>query len=216
LYNKGVLLKGKIPAHEYLGIPVTGDYMGYKVTGLDANTSYEFSLKAVDLAGNESGFSNTIVLKTDSVWSRLLDVEEATMGIGYTFYYGSNLDLSGFLMGSMQSGYMEWTVDLPKDTTYRFVTHFTTEETLVYPMQIDVNGERAANFTLQRLTNMTWYTYMDDPNYEIARLKSGKSLIRLTSSAVWAPNLDLVKIMVTKAFISVSSLTLDLNNINLQ
>jgi len=216
LYNKGVLIKGKIPAHSYLGIPVSGDYMLYKVTGLDINTSYEFSLKAVDLAGNESSFSNKLILKTDSVWSRLLDVSEATMGINYVFYYGSNLDLSGFLFGSMSPGYMEWTVDLPMDTTYRFVTHFATEYSLIYPMQIDVNGIKEAEFQLKQLPDMTWFVYKDDPNFEIARLESGKSLIRLTSSAVYAPNMDHVKIMVTKPFISVSSLTLDKNAVNLQ
>jgi len=216
LYNKGVLIKGKIPAHEYMGIPVNGDYMLYKVTGLDANTSYEFSLKAVDIVGNESGLSNKLTLKTDSVWSRLLDVEEAKMGIGYVFYYGSNIDLSGFLFGSMMPGYMEWTVDVPKDTTYRFVSHFTTEESFVYPMQIDVNGVKMAEFQLYRLPNMTWFGYEDDPSYVIVRLKAGKNLIRLTSYAQYAPNLDLVKIIVHAPFVDVSSLMLDKRSINLE
>lgn len=216
LYNKGVLLKGKIPAHEYLGIPVEGDYMLYKVTGLEANTSYEFTLKAVDLGGNESGFSNKLVMSTESVWSRLLDIEEAKMGIGYTFYYGNNIDISGFIMGSMQSGYMEWTVDLPIDTLYRFITHYTTEETFVYPMQIDVNGEKVAEFQLKRLTNMTWWGYEDDPNYVIVRLKAGKSLIRLTSRAQWAPGLDLLKVLITKPFVSLETMFLDKNELIMQ
>lgn len=214
LYNKGELFREKIPAHEYMGVAVTGDYLLNKITGLDANTSYDFTMKAVDLSGNESGLSNMITMKTDSVWSRLLDVEEAYMGIGYSFAYGSNIDISGFLMGSMMRGYMEWTVDLPMDTTYRFVSHYTTEETLVYQMRIDVNGEKMADFTLKRLPNMTWWDFWDDPNYVIIRLKAGKNLIRLTSSSQWAPNLDLIKVMVSKPFVDISSFTLDKNEIN--
>lgn len=209
LYNHGVLLKEKIAAHEYMGIPVTGDYMLYKVTGLDANTSYEFSLKAVDLVGNESEISNTIEMKTDATWSRLLDLEEATMGIGYIFYYGMNLDISGFLMGSKMPGYMEWTVDLPADTTYRFITHFATEETFDYPMQIDINGEKVAEYTLKQLPYMTWFTYMDDPNYVIVRLKAGKNLIRLTSYAIYLPGLDLLKVTVSAPYERVASISLD-------
>lgn len=216
LYNKGVLLKGKIPAHEYLGIPVSGDYMGYKVTGLEPNTSYDFTLKAVDLVGNESGFSNKITLKTDSVWGQLLDMEESTLGIGYVFYSGLNMDVSGIHMGAMMSGYMEWTVDLPMDTTYRFITRYTTMETLTYPMQIEVNGENVANFSLKMLTGMTWYGYEDDPGYVIVRLKAGKSVIRLISTAQWAPNLDLMKIMVTKPFVSVTSISLDKSTVSAQ
>lgn len=216
LYNKGVLLKGKIPAHEYLGIPFEGEYMGYKITELDPNTSYDFTVKAVDLAGNESEFSNKLTMKTDAEWSRLLDLEEATMGIGYVFYPSSNLDVSGFIMGSMMKGYMEWTVDLPMDTLYRFITHYTTEETFTYTMQIDVNGEKVADYELRRLPNMTWYGYEDDPNYVIVRLKAGKSLIRLTSSAMWAPGLDLLKVLVTKPFVHLTALSLDVKSINMK
>lgn len=216
LYNKGVLLIGKIPAHEYVGIPIEGDYMLYKVTGLDANTSYEFTLKAVDFGGNESGFSNKLEMSTESTWSRLLDMEEAKMAIGYTFHYGANLDISGFLMGSMQSGYMEWTVDLPMDTLYRFITHYTTEETLIYEMQIDVDGVKVAEYELKRLPNMTWFGYEDDPGYVIVRLKAGKRVIRLTSHTMWAPGLDLLKVMVTKPYVGVSTLTLDQNAIIMQ
>jgi len=110
---------------------------------------------------------------------------------------------------------MEWTIDLPMDTTYRFVTHFATEESLIYPMQIDVNGIKEAEFQLKRLPDMTWFVYKDDSNFEIARLKSGKSLIRLSSSAMYAPNMDHVKIMVTNPFVSVSSLMLDVNSITI-
>lgn len=209
LYNKGKLLKGKIPAHEYMGIKVEGDYMLYKITGLDINTTYDFSLKAVDLAGNESGFSNVLNMKTDTVWSRLLDIEEAYMGIGYLFYYGNNMDLSGFLFGTMMRGYMEWNIDLPMDTTYRFISHYTTEESFSYPMQIDVNGEQKAFFELKRLPNMTWWGYENDPGYVIADLKAGQSLIRLTSYAQYTPNLDHVKITVSAPYVSVASIRLD-------
>jgi hypothetical protein len=209
LYNKGKLLKGKIPAHEYLGIKVEGDYMLYKITGLDINTTYDFSLKAVDLAGNESGFSNILTMKTDTVWSRLLDIEEAYMGIGYLFYYGTNMDLSGFLFGTMMRGFMEWNIDLPMDTTYRFISHYTTEESFSYPMQIDVNGEKKAEFELKRLTNMTWWGYENDPGYVITDLKAGESLIRLTSYAQYTPNLDHVKITVSEPYVSVASISLD-------
>jgi chitodextrinase len=215
LYNKGVLLKGKIPAHEYMGIPVDGEFMLYKVTGLDINTEYEFSLKAVDLSGNESDFSNVLVMKTDSVWSRLLDIEEAYMGIGYLFYYGNNMDLSGFLFGTMMSGYMEWTIDLPKDTSYRFISHFTTEESFTYPMQIDVNGEMKAEYELKRLPDMTWWGYEDDPGFVIADLNAGTSLIRLTSYAKYSPNLDHIKIMYSAPYVHVLSVTLDTLEINL-
>ena len=216
LYNKDLLLKRKIPAHEYLGIPFEGEYMGYKITELDANTSYDFTVKAVDLAGNESGFSNKLEMSTESTWSHLLDIEEATMGIGYVFYPSSNLDVSGFMMGSMMRGYMEWTIDLPMDTLYRFITHYTTEESFVYPMQIDVNGEKVAEYELKRLPNMTWWGYEDDPGYVIVRLKAGKSRIRLTSHAMWAPNLDLLKVLVTRPYVGVTTLTLDQNAINMQ
>lgn len=214
LYNKGVLLKDSIPAHEYMGIAVQSNWMLCKITGLEPNTTYEFSIKAVDLAGNQSGFSNTLTMKTDGAWSRLLDVEEADMGIGYLFFYGEgNLDLSGFLFGTMMPGYMEWTVDLPADTLYRFVCHYATEETFNYPMQIDVNGEKKATFELKRLPDMTWFNYLDDPNYVIVRLKAGRSVIRLTSYAQWAPNLDLMKIMITSPFIHVTSVQMDMNDI---
>lgn len=209
LYNKGKLLKGKIPAHEYMGIKVEGDYMLYKITGLDINTTYDFSLKAVDLAGNESGFSNELTMKTDTVWSRLLDIEEAYMGIGYLFYYGSNMDLSGFLFGTMMRGYMEWNIDLPMDTTYRFISHYTTEESFSYPLQIDVNGEQKAFFELKRLPDMTWWGYENDPGYVIADLKAGQSLIRLTSYAQYTPNLDHVKVTVSAPYVSAASISLD-------
>lgn len=216
LYNKGKLLKGKIPAHEYMGIAVEGDYMLYKITGLAINTTYEFSLKAVDVAGNESGFSNVLTMKTDTVWSRLLDIEEAGMGIGYLFYYGNNMDLSGFLFGTMMSGYMEWTVDLPEDTTYRFITHYTTEESFSYPMQIDVNGVKKADFELIRLPGMTWWGYENDPNYVITNLNAGKSLIRLTSYAKYTPNMDHIKIMISAPYIPATTVILDTTDLKMQ
>ncbi len=216
LYNKGKLLKGNIPANEYLGIGVSGNYMLYKVTGLDINTTYEFSLKAVDLAGNESGFSNVLTMKTDSVWSRILDIEEATMGIGYLFYYGSNMDVSGFHFGTMMPGYMEWTVDLPEDTTYRFISHYTTEESFPYPMQIDVDGVRKANFVLEKQLDMSWSRYDDDPGFVITELNAGQSLIRLTSYAKYAPNMDHVKIMISAPYVPVTAVMLDTTEIKMQ
>lgn len=177
---------------------------------------YEFSLKAVDIAGNESGFSNVLTMKTDTVWSRLLDIEEADMGIGYLFYYGDNMDLSGFLFGTMMSGYMEWTVDLPKDTTYRFITHYTTEESFTYPMQIDVNGVKKAEYELKRLPDMTWWGYEDDPGFVISKLDAGKSRIRLTSYAKYTPNMDHVKIMISAPYVPVTTVLLDTTEVRMQ
>ncbi|WP_334078186.1 lytic polysaccharide monooxygenase [Paenibacillus sanfengchensis] len=43
---------------------VSGTTTSYSVTGLSANTSYSFTVKAVDAAGNESAASNAVTAKT--------------------------------------------------------------------------------------------------------------------------------------------------------
>ncbi len=43
-----------------------GDVLTYQVTGLTANTSYDFTVTAFDLTGNESGPSNVVTVSTTS------------------------------------------------------------------------------------------------------------------------------------------------------
>ena len=221
IFQNGSLLQEKIPAHEYMGIPVSGDqFFNYRITGLQHDSIYNLSVKGFDKSGNGSEFSNTVTIKTDSVWSRLLEIEEADMTkMGHRFFIGTDpsFNVSGFLSGMMkQQGYIEWTVDVPADTLYRFITHYGSMETFPFYMQIDVNGVKAQAFTLYKLPSMvTWFVYDDDPGYVVARLKAGKNLIRLWSYSEFAPNMDLVKIKIAAPFVSVSSVSLDTTNLSL-
>lgn len=48
-------------------IPNIGNVSNYQVSGLSAQTGYVFTVKALDLAGNESADSNTLSITTDSL-----------------------------------------------------------------------------------------------------------------------------------------------------
>ncbi len=217
IYNNGELLVENVSASQYLGIPISGDYMDYKIAGLQPKTTYNLTVKAVDQSGNLSNASNTIAMATDSVWSQLLDIEESDMShMGHNFYYAGNINASGFVAGMMkQPGYVEWTVNIPTDTIYRFVTQYATMESFPYPMQIDANGEKIAEFTIRTLSGMTWATYASDPNLVFGRLKAGKNIIRLSSFAQYAPNMDLVKIMVSAPIYHVSVIALNVTDTNI-
>ena len=224
IYQNGILLKDNIGAHEYMGIPIFGDYMNYKITGLEPNTSYNLTVKAVDYAGNLSESSNAITIKTDSLWSRLLDFEEANLSnIKHEMYYGINADVSGFTAGYFSKpGYIEWNVNIPADTLYRFVTSYFTGEDKPWDMQISVNGVKTKEFTLKMLPGMWWTSpFTDDPNFVEFPLKKGNNLIRLstptsTGNPGYMPNVDLFKLItVTDPYVAVTSVTVDATNLSL-
>ena len=196
IYNGDEVLVPNVSAGDYMGAPLTGNNLAYKIVGLKEGHTYNLSVSGVDESGNKSERSNVITMTTDSEWSRILDFEEADRsGMGHNLYEVTG-NVSGLTAGMMkQRGYIEWIVDLPKDTTYRFITNYATMETMKYNMGIDVNGERVADFTLARLPEMSsWGDYRLDPNIVTANLKAGRNLIRLNSLSNYAPNLDMVKI----------------------
>ena len=219
LYKNGNLLQENIPAHVYMGIPINGEsFYNYKITGLQSDSVYNLSVKGFDNSGNDSEFSNTVTVKTDSVWGRLLEIEESDMShMEHILAYGRYFEASGFVAGMMkQEGYVEWTVDVPTDTLYRFITHYGSMETFPFNMQIDVNGVKQASFTLYTLPSMvSWMVFEDDPSFVIVRLKAGTNLIRLSSFSQYAPNLDFVKIMITAPLVEVTSVTLDSTSLSL-
>ena len=197
IYQNGNLLKDKISASEYMGIPISGDFMDYKITGLKPDSTYNLSVRAVDKAGNLSEISNALTVKTDRVWSQLLDFEEADLSkMGHNLYYGFDIDACGFVAGFMKApGSIEWSVNVPTDTVYRLITRYVTLEGFTYSMQIYVNGINTKAFTLKKLPSMlTWGHYQWDPGFVLVRLKAGNNKIRLTSLSNFAPNLDLMKI----------------------
>ncbi len=75
----------------------------YQVTGLSANTSYNFSVKAKDAAGNESASSNVVNVTT-------LDVSGCTGGItSYPYNEGFENTLGAWTQSTADD--INWTVD---------------------------------------------------------------------------------------------------------
>ncbi len=75
---------------------VSGNLNSYNVTGLNANTSYSFSAKAFDAAGNLSGLSNVLLVSTKSASLPLISNQPVSQSVSA----GANVNFSVTISGT--------------------------------------------------------------------------------------------------------------------
>lgn len=91
----------------------------YNVTGLTANTSYTFSVKAKDAAGNESASSNTVNITTNAssggggtttelLFSEYVEGSSNNKALEIANFTGSSVDLSAYDLRKATNGSGSW------------------------------------------------------------------------------------------------------------
>jgi exo-1,4-beta-D-glucosaminidase len=154
-------------------------------------TSYTYTVRAHDAAGNNSGFSTPVTVTTPSGPARL-EAENATISQGVVEANHLNFSGTGFVnYDNVVGSYVEWTVNAasagPVNVTLRYSNGTTTNR----PMSITVNGGSAVTKDFNSTTNWdTWASSTFSVN-----LNAGTNTIRATATtANGGPNVDYLEV----------------------
>ncbi|MER6950629.1 CBM35 domain-containing protein, partial [Nonomuraea sp. NPDC000554] len=157
------------------------------VSGLAASTSYTFTVKAHDAAGNSSAASAPVTETTDS-GPAIYQAEDATISQGVVESNHAGFTGTGFVnYDNVTGSYVEWTVNAaaagPANVELRFSNGTTTNR----PMSVAVNG--TAVVTRDFPSTSTWDTWQTAT--VTADLAQGVNKIRATATTVnGGPNVD--------------------------
>ncbi|MEU7855306.1 fibronectin type III domain-containing protein [Nonomuraea sp. NPDC049141] len=161
------------------------------VSGLTAATSYTFTVKARDAAGNTSDASNAVTETTGS-GPVVYQAEDATISQGAAESNHDGYTGTGFVnYDNVTGSYVEWTVNAPVAGPVTLELRYANGTTVNRPMAIAVNGGTAVNRDFNGTGDWdTWQTSTLTIN-----LTQGANKIRATATtANGGPNVDRISI----------------------
>ncbi|MEV6159647.1 fibronectin type III domain-containing protein [Nonomuraea sp. NPDC052129] len=161
------------------------------VSGLTAATSYTFTVKARDAAGNTSDASNAVTETTGS-GPVIYQAEDATISQGVVESNHDGYTGTGFVnYDNLTGSYVEWTVNAPVAGPVTLELRYANGTTVNRPMSITVNGGAAVNRDFNATGNWdTWQT-----STLTVTLAQGVNKIRATATtANGGPNADRISI----------------------
>ncbi|MEU7748325.1 fibronectin type III domain-containing protein [Nonomuraea sp. NPDC049158] len=186
--NTGVtgydVYNGTTPATTVTGTTAT-------VSGLTAATSYTFTVKARDAAGNTSDASNAVTETTGS-GPVIYQAEDATISQGVVESNHDGYTGTGFVnYDNLTGSYVEWTVNAPVAGPVTLELRYANGTTVNRPMSITVNGGAAVTRDFNATGNWdTWQT-----STLTVTLAQGVNKIRATATtANGGPNADRISI----------------------
>lgn len=169
-------------------IAVTGT--SATVSGLSAGTTYTFTVKARDAAGNHSAASNEVTVTTDpsgggSTSSYEAEASNNTLAGGAVVTNSSNCS-GGKKVGYIgNGGTLQFNgVNLGSAGSYTMTIHYLTAETR--NMHISVNGGSATNVSFGSTGG--WDT-VGTKDITI-NLNAGNNTIKFSNPSGWAPDID--------------------------
>jgi exo-1,4-beta-D-glucosaminidase len=161
------------------------------VSGLTAATSYTFTVKARDAAGNTSDASNAVTETTGS-GPVVYQAEDATISQGVVESNHDGYTGTGFVnYDNLTGSYVEWTVNAPVAGPVTLELRYANGTTVNRPMSITVNGGAAVTRDFNGTGNWdTWQT-----STFTVTLAQGVNKIRATATtANGGPNADRISI----------------------
>ncbi|MFG1690255.1 fibronectin type III domain-containing protein [Nonomuraea sp. NPDC049269] len=161
------------------------------VSGLTAATSYTFTVKARDAAGNTSDASNAVTETTGS-GPVVYQAEDATISQGAAESNHDGYTGTGFVnYDNVTGSYVEWTVNAPVAGPVTLELRYANGTTVNRPMAIAINGGTAVNRDFNGTGDWdTWQTSTLTIN-----LTQGANKIRATATtANGGPNVDRISI----------------------
>ncbi|MCA2228932.1 glycosyl hydrolase 2 galactose-binding domain-containing protein [Nonomuraea aurantiaca] len=161
------------------------------VSGLTAATSYTFTVKARDAAGNTSDASNAVTETTGS-GPVVYQAEDATISQGVVESNHDGYTGTGFVnYDNLTGSYVEWTVNAPVAGPVTLELRYANGTTVNRPMSITVNGGAAVTRDFNATGNWdTWQT-----STLTVTLAQGVNKIRATATtANGGPNADRISI----------------------
>ncbi|MEV4020634.1 fibronectin type III domain-containing protein [Nonomuraea angiospora] len=156
------------------------------VSGLAAGTSYTFTVRAHDAAGNSSGPSNAVTETTGS-GPAVYQAEDATISQGVVESNHAGYTGTGFVnYDNVTGSYVEWTVNAATAGPVTLELRFANGTTANRPMAIAVNGTSATRDFAGTGAWTTWQTVT-----LTADLAQGVNKIRATATTSnGGPNVD--------------------------
>ncbi|MEV0351026.1 fibronectin type III domain-containing protein [Nonomuraea sp. NPDC050680] len=161
------------------------------VSGLTAATSYTFTVKARDAAGNTSDASNAVTETTGS-GPVVYQAEDATISQGVVESNHDGYTGTGFVnYDNLTGSYVEWTVNAPVAGAVTLELRYANGTTVNRPMSITVNGGAAVTRDFNGTGDWdTWQT-----STLTVTLAQGANKIRATATtANGGPNADRISI----------------------
>ncbi|MGW6501684.1 glycosyl hydrolase 2 galactose-binding domain-containing protein [Nonomuraea angiospora] len=167
-----------------LATTVTGT--GATVSGLAAGTSYTFTVRAHDAAGNSSAPSNAVTETTGS-GPAVYQAEDATISQGVVESNHAGYTGTGFVnYDNVTGSYVEWTVNAATAGPVTLELRFANGTTANRPMAIAVNGTSVTRDFTGTGAWTTWQTVT-----LTADLAQGVNKIRATATTSnGGPNVD--------------------------
>lgn len=163
----------------------------YQVTGLSGGTSYTFTIRARDAAGNVSAGSNAVTVTTSS--STKHEAEDASLsGCVVRSVYGgySGSGYVDFINAS--NDYIQWTVSASTAGTKLLQFRYCNGSTTSRPLRVTVNGTVVQSSQAFSPTGGwgTWNTVTVS-----ASLVAGSNTIRLTAIGSSGPDIDFLTVV---------------------